>query len=51
MPVNTDRFIGAYRPDVIIHNSSKAEWLLIDVSVLEDANISGRSYKKDYEAR
>ena len=49
MPVNTDRTIGANRPDIIIHKRTKAECLLIDVSVPDDANISKKEAEKIFK--
>ena len=39
MPVNTDRTVGANRPDIIIHNRIKHECFLLDVAVLDDSKV------------
>jgi hypothetical protein len=46
MPVNTDRTIGANRPDIIFHDKLNKRCLLIDVSVPCDANISIKEVEK-----
>lgn len=46
MPVNTDRTVGANRPDIIIHNRKKHECLLVDVAVPADVNVSKKEVEK-----
>jgi hypothetical protein len=46
MAVNTDRRIGANRPDIIFHDKRNKRCLLIDVSVPCDTNISIKEAEK-----
>lgn len=46
VPVNTDRTIGANRPDIIIQDRIKKKCFLIDVAVPNDNNISTKEVEK-----
>ena len=46
MPVNTDRTITANRPDIIVKDSVKSTYKLIDMTVLSDRNIALKEIEK-----
>ena len=44
--VNTDRAVGANRPDIVIHDREKKMCILVDVAVPNDSNISAKEVEK-----